>query len=111
MDKSRKNKHAFTVKLLAFVVIACAWLIPACVALSAQPSGDIKVSLSVTNSVGVDIGWSAMDVSSESKVNKGITKIISKKIAQAVTSPAPSKFFTAELRYPQSDVVITVIDL
>ncbi len=107
MDKSSKNKHAFTIKLLAFVVIACAWLIPASPALSAHTSGDVKVSLSVTNSVGVDFGRSAMDVVPEGKLLSGFTKLISKKII----FPVQGGLFASGLRFPKSEVLITVINL
>ncbi|MCL4473494.1 MAG: hypothetical protein M1539_05285 [Actinobacteria bacterium] len=83
MDNSRRNKHLGLVGLLATAIFACAWLLPASAGIAASNSGKTRVTVDVSDSIGVDFGKSAPN----SAGNHGFGQVIT----ELVTQTAPSQ--------------------
>ena len=97
--------------MLAVVTLAliCIWL-PAGAGTTALASSQVKVSVSVLDSVGVNFGKSALWTASRDKAGQAVTRLVN----QAVGIPLADSFSLAgssQNSQPPAEIVVTVVNL
>ena len=74
MDMTGRRKQILRIRILAFAVLVCAWLLPTGVGIASSESGNRQVTLKVEDAVGVNYGRSAPDSGSTNKACQVTTK-------------------------------------
>ncbi|MDO8736206.1 MAG: hypothetical protein Q7K29_03885 [Thermoleophilia bacterium] len=75
MDKTKNNKKVFRIRFLALAVIVCAWLLPTSAGIASTESGNMKVSLTVEDAIGVNYGRYALSSGPEASTEYGVIVI------------------------------------
>lgn len=96
MGNSKRNKQTLRIRGLAVLLIACAWLLPTSVGIAAPGSSQMKISVTVSDAVGVNIGRSALDMVSGSRSGQVITKFVT----QTLMSQLPGGLLLKDVSDP-----------
>lgn len=89
MGNSRRNKHLGLIGLFATVIFACAWLLPVSAVTAASKSGATRVTVNVSDAIGVDFGKSALDFSQGHWFCRTTTKLVTQTASsQLILGPA-----------------------
>jgi len=78
MDKTNRNKQIFRIRILAFAVLVCAWLLPTSVGIASSASSKMKISLTVVDAVGVNYGRSALQLVSGNQIGQVTTEFVTR---------------------------------
>jgi hypothetical protein len=114
MGNSKRNKQFVTIRVLIFVALVCAWLLPESVIIAA--SSHTQVSLSVVDTVGVNVGSSALEMDSGNlngqEIIKSVTSFTSSGHGGEKSPDGAGLTGVIHKRnLLESEIVVTVIDL
>jgi len=107
MGKTKRNKQYFRIRILVFSVLVCAWLLPTSVGIAASTSSNMKVTLMVEDSVGVNYGSAVLD-SNGNQAGQVITEFVSRTASSRLTEDVVSG---ENKDTGESELVITVTNL
>src|SRR5450756_1906005 len=95
MGKCVTKKQVFRIRVLAFAIFVCAWLLPTCAGVAASASSKVNVSVAVVDAVGINVGKSVLDTVTDNPscqiINKFVTQTGSSRLSGCLlyTSPSP----------------------
>ncbi|MHB1325116.1 MAG: hypothetical protein ACYC0L_02750 [Thermoleophilia bacterium] len=92
------KKQFFRIRVLAFAIFVCAWLLPTCAGVAASASSKVKVSVAVVDAVGINVGKSVLDTASENPS----CQIIKEFVTQTGSSRLSGRMVLDELSRPRA---------
>ena len=111
MGKSRKNRQFFWITVLLIAAMVSAWLLPASVGIAAGVSGKLKVSVSGVDSVGVNIGKSAVRTVPNHRAGEAVTRLVTQ-VTSFQLSDGFSLVDSVQGRsWLTNEIMVTVVDL
>lgn len=110
MGKTKKNIKHFRIRVLVFSVLVCAWLFPTNVGIAASASSNMKVTLTVEDSIGVIYGRDALN-SDGNQAGQVITEFVTRTGSSQLIGDAISGSDNDKNDSGESRVVVTVSNL
>lgn len=98
MGKCVNRNMVFGIRVLAFAIFVCAWLLPACAGVAGLASSKAKISLVVADSVGMNVGKSVLDPVSDNSN----CQIIREFVTETGSSRLSDKLTVNELSGPRA---------